>query len=229
MPLKSWSELSDHIGGRGAGCVLPAGLLHKSPVAVVAVVVSAAVCYVLFKKLAKKRSLGTVESRTTSGRCSNVTLARALVVMKIAAGVFVYFVVYCPYVRSLKKQFYILRIIRRRLESCQKTRLTIKSSAIVFSFVIWQWEKLLKAIVVMQTDAPVEYTHSLLRLAELAKMDLTVDKIENIKTITKFNIAGRYEDEKWEFRKLATREYTEKYVAVAEELILWLKHNYLKK
>jgi HEPN domain-containing protein len=90
-------------------------------------------------------------------------------------------------------------------------------------------EKLLKAIVVMQTDAPVEYTHSLLRLAELAKMDLTVDQIENLKTITKFNIAGRYEDEKWEFRKLATHDYAEKYIAVTEELILWLKNNYLKK
>ena len=90
-------------------------------------------------------------------------------------------------------------------------------------------EKLLKAIVVMQTDAPVEYTHSLLRLAELAKMDLTADQIENLKTITKFNIAGRYEDEKWEFRKLATREYAEKYLTVTEELIIWLKNNYLKK
>ena len=90
-------------------------------------------------------------------------------------------------------------------------------------------EKLLKAIVVSVTDAPVEYTHSLFRLAELAKLDLTSIQIENLKTITKFNIAGRYEDEKWEFRKLATLEYTEKYLIITKKLILWLKNNCLKK
>ena len=90
-------------------------------------------------------------------------------------------------------------------------------------------EKLLKAIVVIQTDVPAEYTHSLFRLAELSKLVLTEDQMENLKTITKFNIAGRYEDEKWEFRKLATKEYTQKYSSITKELLSWLKENYLKK
>ena len=90
-------------------------------------------------------------------------------------------------------------------------------------------EKLLKAVVVLHTNAPAEYTHSLFRLAESAGLNLNADQIENLKIITKFNIAGRYEDEKWEFRKSATKEYTGKYVAITEELISWLKENYLKK
>ncbi len=90
-------------------------------------------------------------------------------------------------------------------------------------------EKLLKAVTVIHTDAPALYTHSLLRLSELAKLALSANQIENLKTITKFNIAGRYEDEKWEFRKLATAEYTQKYLLIAKELLLWLKQNCLKK
>lgn len=90
-------------------------------------------------------------------------------------------------------------------------------------------EKLLKAIVVINTNAPAEYTHALFRLAELATLKLTDTQIENLKTITKFNIAGRYEDEKWEFRKSATEEYAQKYLKITEELISWLKKNYLKK
>ncbi|MEK7117802.1 MAG: HEPN domain-containing protein [Patescibacteria group bacterium] len=90
-------------------------------------------------------------------------------------------------------------------------------------------EKLLKAVVVIHTNAPAEYTHSLLRLAELAELSLNINQIENLKTITKFNIAGRYEDEKWEFRKTATEEYAKKYLFITDEIISWLKKNYLKK
>lgn len=90
-------------------------------------------------------------------------------------------------------------------------------------------EKSLKAIMVARTDAPALYTHSLLRLSELAQLALTAQQIENLKTITKFNIAGRYEDEKWEFRKLATKKYTQKYFIITKELLLWLRENYLKK
>ena len=90
-------------------------------------------------------------------------------------------------------------------------------------------EKLLKAIVVKYTDAPAGYIHSLTRLSELAGLNPSQDQIENLKIITKFNIAGRYEDAKWEFRKLATIEYTTKYLKITEELIIWLKENYLKK
>ncbi len=90
-------------------------------------------------------------------------------------------------------------------------------------------EKILKAIVVIRTDAPAEYTHALFRLAEVAGIELAPEQLEDLKTITKFNIAGRYEDAKWEFRKSATYEYTEKYLQITNDLILWLKENYLKK
>lgn len=90
-------------------------------------------------------------------------------------------------------------------------------------------EKLLKAIVVARTNAPALYTHSLLRLSELGQLAPTAQQIEDLKTITKFNIAGRYEDEKWEFRALATRKYAQRYINITDELLSWLKKNYPKK
>ena len=149
--------------------------------------------------------------------------------MKISAGVFCFFYDILLLCQILKKQFYIFKNHPDGDWRVAKKLFDDKEFGYCLFFCHLALEKLLKAIVVMQTDAPVEYTHSLLRLAELAKMDLTVDQIENLKTITKFNIAGRYEDEKWEFRKLATQEYAKKYMVVVEKLILWLKNNYLKK
>ncbi|MEK7161330.1 MAG: HEPN domain-containing protein [Patescibacteria group bacterium] len=90
-------------------------------------------------------------------------------------------------------------------------------------------EKLLKAVVVANTGTPAEYTHFLLRLAELADLPINQTQIADLKAITKFNIAGRYDDEKRRFRKEATREYTQKYLNITQEFIVWLKKDYLKK
>lgn len=90
-------------------------------------------------------------------------------------------------------------------------------------------EKLLKAVVVATTAGPADYTHALLRLAELAGIPLNENQIADLKTITKFNIAGRYDDEKRRFRKEATRDYAQRYLKITRELLIWLKKDYLKK
>lgn len=89
-------------------------------------------------------------------------------------------------------------------------------------------EKMIKGIVVLKTDSPVSQTHFLLLLAEKAGLPLNENQIADLKAITKFNIAGRYDDDKREFRKLATGAYALKYLNITQELLLWLK-NYLKK
>lgn len=51
----------------------------------------------------------------------------------------------------------------------------------------------------------------------------------NQRVITTFNISGRYQDEKFNFYKKCTKNYTEKYLQITKELNVWLKKQYLKK
>lgn len=84
-------------------------------------------------------------------------------------------------------------------------------------------EKILKALVVQETKTHAPYTHKLVDLAKLAKIDLSPQRIDDLTTITEFNIAARYNEIKFKFYKMCTEEYTEKYFLISEKLYLWLK------
>ena len=74
------------------------------------------------------------------------------------------------------------------------------------------------------------FIHDLQRLAEIAKLDLTEEKEEDLNKIFTFNIAGRYANEKIEFyKKHNKREYAKKYLQITKDLILWLKKEFQKK
>lgn len=90
-------------------------------------------------------------------------------------------------------------------------------------------EKLLKAIIVIKTDSAAPYSHDLVKLSELAGISVDEDMLFSLDEITKFNISGRYDDQKLVFYKKATREFTEKYFKITEKIYLWLKENYLTK
>lgn len=90
-------------------------------------------------------------------------------------------------------------------------------------------EKLLKALVIEQIKEAAPYTHDLERLMKLAKLKLTKEQIINLKTISEFNISGRYDDIKFAFYKKCTKKYTEKYFNISKGLYLCLKKQYLKK
>lgn len=91
-------------------------------------------------------------------------------------------------------------------------------------------EKILKALVVKRTKLHAHHTHNLVQLARAANIDLTNEQLENLTTITEFNIATRYYEVKFDFYKKCTRAYTEKYFLVSQELYLWLrKKKYPKK
>lgn len=90
-------------------------------------------------------------------------------------------------------------------------------------------EKLLKGLIVIDTKSMAPFTHDLERLAILAKLAPSKEQVENLKTITGFNMMGRYADEKFSFYKRCTKEYTGKYLKICEELFLWLKNQYPKK
>jgi len=90
-------------------------------------------------------------------------------------------------------------------------------------------EKVLKALVVQQTKTHAPHTHQLVNLAKLAKIDLSSDQINDLTTITEFNIATRYNEVKFDFYKKSTKVYTEKYFAISKKLYLWLKKQIFQK
>jgi len=84
-------------------------------------------------------------------------------------------------------------------------------------------EKLLKAYFVkVKSDYP-PFIHNLLRLAEKADLELTDDRMEQLVTITAFNINARYDDYKMSFKKQCTPEYTAEWIDKLKELRLWIK------
>lgn len=72
-------------------------------------------------------------------------------------------------------------------------------------------EKILKALVVKETKNAAPYIHSLLKLAKIAKIELTKDDTEVLRIIDTFNIEARYSDESLSFYKLTTKSYTDRY------------------
>lgn len=90
-------------------------------------------------------------------------------------------------------------------------------------------EKLLKGLVVAKLKESAPYTHNLAELSTKANLDLSNEQVQDLRIITTFNIAGRYDDVKFAFYKKCTKEYTRKYYNISKGLYLWLKKQYLKK
>ncbi|MEW6086943.1 MAG: HEPN domain-containing protein [bacterium] len=90
-------------------------------------------------------------------------------------------------------------------------------------------EKILKGLVVKQTNHPSPFIHDLEKLAFLSKLKLTEQQIQDLRTISTFNIAARYDNIKLAFYKKCTKNFTEKYLLTTKKLYLWLKREYLKK
>ena len=87
-------------------------------------------------------------------------------------------------------------------------------------------EKSLKGLVAEKTKEPAPYSHDLPELAELAGLAISEEKMSHLKTISTFNIGGRYDDYKLTFYKKCTREYSEEYLKVAEEIFAWFQQQY---
>ncbi|MFA4830850.1 MAG: HEPN domain-containing protein [Patescibacteria group bacterium] len=90
-------------------------------------------------------------------------------------------------------------------------------------------EKLLKGLVVLKTKELPPRIHDLARLAALADLALNQKQTRDFREITDFNIAGRYEDEKYAFYKRCTESYANKWLKICRSYNLWLKRQYQKK
>lgn len=90
-------------------------------------------------------------------------------------------------------------------------------------------EKLLKGLVIINLKNSAPYTHDLERLAVLAGINFSKEQANAFKTITRFNLAGRYDDQKLSFYKIADKKFTENYLIITKNLFVWLKNQYPKK
>jgi HEPN domain-containing protein len=73
-------------------------------------------------------------------------------------------------------------------------------------------EKILKAHVVISTKQHAPYTHNLVKLAELAELNISKDEMKFLSAVNKFNIRCRYPEYKIDIYKLCNKTYTDSYL-----------------
>jgi len=83
-------------------------------------------------------------------------------------------------------------------------------------------EKLFKAKVVKIINNHAPHSHDLLYLAGLSKVDLDIEQQQFLVQVNKFNIEGRYPEEKSEFYHLATKKYAGEWLEKIKKFYLWL-------
>lgn len=78
-------------------------------------------------------------------------------------------------------------------------------------------EKLLKALAVKRTKKQAPYIHDLVRLQEIAGLNLPEDQLDFLDTVNDFNLRARYPEYKLEFYKKCTKKYAqEKFTAIVQ-------------
>ena len=83
-------------------------------------------------------------------------------------------------------------------------------------------EKILKAIVVKNTNDFPPKSHNLLRLAEIGNVLLSEDRVTFLEELNQFQLSTRYPDEKFTIYSLATKEFTEDKLEKVKEIHKWL-------
>lgn len=83
-------------------------------------------------------------------------------------------------------------------------------------------EKILKALIIQSEKTPPP-VHKLVRLAELADLEVTDEQRSWLTEVTDFNMEARYPEEKFSFYHKATSSYTKKWHQRCDEIYVWLK------
>jgi len=86
-------------------------------------------------------------------------------------------------------------------------------------------EKVLKALVVKNTDKAPLPIHHLPELSKKTGIKFSEKELILLEKINEFNIRARYDNYKFKFYKKATKKYTQKYLQKVEELFQCLKKN----
>ena len=83
-------------------------------------------------------------------------------------------------------------------------------------------EKTLKALVVKATGEHATYTHSLTVLASKTNIEIPDSIVDQLAEYTEFHIESRYPDEKKDFYKKCTEEFTHEKFSGIESVYKWL-------
>ena len=83
-------------------------------------------------------------------------------------------------------------------------------------------EKILKACYVKQMGEFPPRTHDLVRLADMAGLELEDETLDFLDTVNTFNISTRYPDEKLKFYKMCTHEFASENYYRIKEVRKWL-------
>ena len=83
-------------------------------------------------------------------------------------------------------------------------------------------EKILKSIIVTESQSHAPYTHNLIDLASKSSKEFSPQQKSLIAELNEFNLEARYPDWKRDFYKTSTHEFTEAYLAKTKELFIWL-------
>lgn len=84
-------------------------------------------------------------------------------------------------------------------------------------------EKILKALIVKNTEKTPLPIHNLRRLSRDTNVQLSDTNLMLLDEINEFNIKARYNDFKFAFYKKATKDFTQKYLNKSKGLYQWLK------
>jgi HEPN domain-containing protein len=84
-------------------------------------------------------------------------------------------------------------------------------------------EKLLKAYYIKIHQMHSMNLHNLIRIAEMANLELTKEQKADFAMITTFNISARYDDFKQNFYKKCTPEFTLTWIEKIKFYRLWIK------
>jgi len=90
------------------------------------------------------------------------------------------------------------------------------ASSLFFGHIVL--EKILKALVVNQTKAHALYTHNLILLMKISKVELNKSEIDLLKMVNDFNIEARYPEYKLKFYKFCTKKYSSRYIEEVDKL-----------
>ena len=104
-----------------------------------------------------------------------------------------------------------------------KSLLESKKFPYALFFVHLAIEKILKAIVVKNTGEHAPYTHSLILLAKNAKINIKDQTLDQLAEYMEFHIEARYPNEKKDFYKKCSEEFTTNKIDEMDRVYKWLK------
>ncbi len=84
-------------------------------------------------------------------------------------------------------------------------------------------EKLLKALIIQNTETPTPISHNLLYLSQKGLLSPSPNQERILDRVTGYNLVARYPDWQFKFKSTCTQEFCSKELSCIKEVAQWLK------